>query len=55
MLSEANHLTTGMISFCNCVEINEAKMVQCRAKVLGVYVRFLVVFATRDDSEWELL
>jgi hypothetical protein len=35
MLSEANHLTTGMISFCNRVEINEAKMVQCRAKVFG--------------------
>ncbi len=55
MLSEAKHLTTGMISFCNCVEINRGKVVQFRAMVFGVYVRSLVVFATRDDSEWEVL
>ncbi len=32
--------------------LSEAKH---RAMVFGVYVRSLVVFATRDDSEWEVL
>ena len=55
MLSEAKDLTTGIISFCNCVKVNEVKIVQCHAKLFGVYGRFLIVFATRDDSEWEVL
>jgi hypothetical protein len=39
MLSEAKHLTIGMIS--NCVEIEEANIVQFRSNVFSVCVRSL--------------